>query len=97
VNDELANDRTYLAWLRTGIACFGLGVIVAKVALIINASGASVPHQSVYSVTGVLIVLSAESWSLRAVGNIIGRDGFAIRRGRVAAAMNGRRDGHRGG
>jgi uncharacterized membrane protein YidH (DUF202 family) len=58
VNDELANDRTFLAWWRTGIACFGPGFIVAKVALIINASGASVPRQSVYSFTGVLIVLS---------------------------------------
>ena len=43
MNDELANDRTFLAWLRTGIACFGLGFVVAKVALIINPGGKSVP------------------------------------------------------
>ncbi len=33
MGDELANDRTFLAWLRTGIALFGLGFVVAKVLL----------------------------------------------------------------
>src|SRR3954462_11056929 len=57
MNDELANDRTFLAWLRTGIACFGLGFVVAKAALIINAGGEPVAHKDAYGVTGVLIVL----------------------------------------
>jgi putative membrane protein len=57
VNDELANDRTFLAWLRTGIACFGLGFVVAKVALIINPSRKSVPYRELYTGTGVLIVV----------------------------------------
>jgi len=57
MNDELANDRTFLAWLRTGIACFGLGFVVAKAALIINSGGAPVAHKDVYGVTGVLITL----------------------------------------
>ena len=30
-NEVSTNDRTYLAWLRTGIALFGLGFVVAKV------------------------------------------------------------------
>jgi putative membrane protein len=58
VNDELANNRTFLAWLRTGVACFGLGFVVAKAALIINAGGKSVPYKSWYTLTGVLIVLA---------------------------------------
>ncbi|MDA4131100.1 MAG: DUF202 domain-containing protein [Thaumarchaeota archaeon] len=29
VRDHLANERTYLAWLRTGIATIGLGFVVA--------------------------------------------------------------------
>ena len=33
---ELANDRTFLAWLRTSIATMGLGFVVAKVALIVQ-------------------------------------------------------------
>jgi putative membrane protein len=57
VRDELANDRTFLAWLRTGVACFALGFVVAKAALIINAGGKSVPYKGWYTLTGVLIVL----------------------------------------
>jgi putative membrane protein len=57
MNDELANDRTYLAWLRTGIACVGLGFVVAKAALIIKA-GKPVSDTGLYGTTGVLIVLS---------------------------------------
>lgn len=34
-DDELAKDRTFLAWLRTGVAVMGLG-FVAKVALILQ-------------------------------------------------------------
>jgi len=57
MNDELANDRTYLAWLRTGIACVALGFVVAKAALIIKA-GKPVSDKGLYGVTGVLLVLS---------------------------------------
>jgi inner membrane protein YidH len=30
VRDHLANERTYLAWLRTGMALLGLGFVVAR-------------------------------------------------------------------
>ncbi len=33
VTDHLANERTYLAWLRTGIATIGFGFVVAKFGL----------------------------------------------------------------
>src|SRR6476620_96993 len=56
MSDELANDRTYLAWLRTGIALFGLGFVVAKVALIVQQGTATV-DQDLYSGVGVVIVL----------------------------------------
>ena len=36
VSDHLANERTYLAWLRTGIATIGLGFVVARFALVIR-------------------------------------------------------------
>ena len=58
MDSELANDRTYLAWLRTGIALFGLGFVVAKVALIVQPDGTRVSSQDLYSAVGVLIVLS---------------------------------------
>jgi putative membrane protein len=30
VREHLANERTYLAWIRTGIATMGFGVVIAK-------------------------------------------------------------------
>jgi uncharacterized membrane protein YidH (DUF202 family) len=30
-DDELANARTFLEWLRTGIAAMGLGFVVANI------------------------------------------------------------------
>jgi putative membrane protein len=58
VDSELANDRTFLAWLRTGIALFGLGFVVAKVALIVQPDRTRLENKDLYSAVGVLIVLS---------------------------------------
>ena len=57
MNYELANDRTYLAWLRTGIACIGLGFVVAKAALIFKAGSTRVAHESLYSAAGIVFIL----------------------------------------
>jgi len=81
MNDELANDRTFLAWLRTGIACFGLGFVVAKAALIIEAGGKPISNKDVYGGTGVLIVLSGAALVIagyfqhRRVRHVLGADG----------------------
>jgi putative membrane protein len=37
VRDHLANERTYLAWIRTGIATMGFGVVIAKLRFILPA------------------------------------------------------------
>ncbi len=58
MNDRLANDRTFLAWLRTGIALFGLGFVVSKVALIVDQGEGQFSDAGLYSGVGVLIVLS---------------------------------------
>ena len=55
---ELANDRTFLAWLRTGISLFGFGFVVAKVALIVDPGTQGVSNEALYTVIGVLMVLS---------------------------------------
>jgi putative membrane protein len=57
MSDELANDRTFLAWLRTGIAVMGLGFVVAKVALIVYPTSKAASDQGLYAVVGILIVL----------------------------------------
>jgi putative membrane protein len=56
-DDELANDRTYLAWLRTAIATMGLGFVVAKVALIVQPTNKTASNQGLYAAVGILIVL----------------------------------------
>jgi putative membrane protein len=58
MDSELANDRTFLAWLRTGIALFGLGFVVAKVALIVQPDATRLENKDLYSAVGVLTVLS---------------------------------------
>jgi putative membrane protein len=56
-DDELANDRTFLAWLRTGIAVMGLGFVVAKVAFIVQPTNKAVSNQGLYAAVGILITL----------------------------------------
>ncbi len=56
-DDELANDRTFLAWLRTGIAVMGLGFVVAKVALIVQPNNKTASNHGLYAAVGILIVL----------------------------------------
>ena len=58
MDSELANDRTFLAWLRTGISLFGLGFVVAKIALIVQPDTTRLENKDLYSTVGVLIVLS---------------------------------------
>ncbi len=59
MNDsQLANDRTFLAWLRTGIALFGFGFVVAKVALLVDPGSGGVSDKVLYTGIGVLMVLS---------------------------------------
>ena len=50
LNDDLANDRTYLAWLRTGIALFGLGFVVSKIAYLINSDPKGISDRDLYSI-----------------------------------------------
>jgi uncharacterized membrane protein YidH (DUF202 family) len=57
MDTELANDRTYLAWLRNGIVLFGLGFAVAKIALITSGHTAMIDKRDLYSAAGVVIVL----------------------------------------
>lgn len=35
-SDHLANERTFLAWVRTGIASIGFGFVIAKFAIFIS-------------------------------------------------------------
>ena len=57
--DHLANERTYLAWVRTGITIVALGFVVAKFNLLIRElAGSGASAQSPYaSALGIVLVL----------------------------------------
>ncbi len=60
VTQHLANERTYLAWLRTGLATMGFGVLLAKLRYIIGVQPTpSLIRASdiglIFSVVGLLI------------------------------------------
>ena len=57
MNDQLANDRTFLAWLRTGIALFGLGFVVAKIALFVDENAGGLRSRDLYTSVGCVMVV----------------------------------------
>ena len=83
--EYLANERTFLAWIRTAIAVISLGFVVAKFSLwlselaaklqsgvAIPQSGASIPIGiSMMALGGLLAVLAA--WRYRVVNRAIER------------------------
>lgn len=60
--DHLANERTFLAWIRTSIALMGFGFVIVKFALFIKqvslALGESVTHngKGYSAVIGIIMV-----------------------------------------
>ena len=61
-NDHLANERTFLAWIRTSIAVIGLGFVVVKFSLFIKqlsavlGETAVLPGKGYSPVIGILLV-----------------------------------------
>ncbi|MGP6207030.1 YidH family protein [Cuniculiplasma sp. SKW3] len=53
----MANERTYLAWVRTGIAIIALGFVVAKFGIIIKELVPNAPKTSYHLSTGVGVIL----------------------------------------
>lgn len=43
--DHLANERTLLAWSRTGVAIMALGFVVARFGLLLRELGHGLPHR----------------------------------------------------
>lgn len=60
VNEHLANERTFLAWVRTAVAIIGLGFVVAKFALYLKqlatGTGEVTPTSSRSALLGVVLV-----------------------------------------
>lgn len=63
-NDHLANERTFLAWIRTSIAIMGFGFVVVKFSLFIrqlsfalNEKTLILPGKGYSSVIGIALVI----------------------------------------
>ena len=79
VRDHLANERTYLAWLRTGMAMMGFGVVIAKLRYLLAAIALTPPISNIvhasnigllFAVIGLLIVMTS-GWRYSVVQNQI--------------------------
>jgi putative membrane protein len=79
VRDHLANERTYLAWLRTGMAMMGFGVVIEKLRYLFAVAALTPPaagiiHASniglLFTVIGLLIVMTS-GWRYTVVQNQI--------------------------
>ena len=59
LSDHQANERTFLAWLRTAIALMGFGFVIAKFGLFLRliAKTRDVPGPFSSSVIGILLVI----------------------------------------
>lgn len=70
--DHLANERTFLAWVRTAIAIMAFGFVVVKFALFVKqvslvmGGGAALPDQRSSAVVGIFLVVLGATVSLLA-------------------------------
>jgi putative membrane protein len=89
INEHLANERTFLAWVRTSIAIIGLGFVMAKFSVWLRqfvatvtpsahvpAVGASLPAGLVLISFGAIIALLAY-WRYRAIERAIDSGEYA--------------------
>lgn len=65
IRDHLANERTYLAWMRTAISLMGFGVLIARLRLLnpslISSSGNGWKLGLIFSLVGLSTVLFSTS------------------------------------
>ncbi len=62
VRDHLANERTFLAWVRTSTALLGFGVLIAKLRFLVpspHAGARSTALGLAFAVVGLLTLLFA--------------------------------------
>lgn len=58
VRDHLANERTYLAWTRTGMALLGLGFVSAKLGVDLPASLRRIPYSDLLESAGIALLFA---------------------------------------
>ncbi len=69
-NDHLANERTFLAWVRTSIGIMGFGFVVVKFSLFVRQITAVLGHQAEAPSTGYSPVIGILLVGLGAVATL---------------------------
>lgn len=69
-NDHLANERTFLAWIRTSIGIMGFGFVVVKFSLFVRQIAAAIRHQAEVPSTGYSPVIGILLVALGAVATL---------------------------
>jgi len=103
VRDHLANERTFLAWLRGGLSAMAVGVIVARLGVILAyLRGHGPPQHIAYAgqvgaalvLVGVAVIVGATASYVRAMWRIERRElrasvraDLALARGLVVLAV----------
>lgn len=83
--DHAANERTLLAWIRTGIAMMAFGFAIARFGLFLREIATAGPHQPVRG-------LGSLSFGVALVGlGLLTNAAATVRFGRVRRAIMGRR------
>jgi putative membrane protein len=84
--DHAANERTFLAWIRTGLAVVAFGFFLVKLNVFFDATGGSLPHP-VAENAGAFVAAAAHYAGLAMVVTgvaIIGRSSTGFERTRRA-------------
>ncbi|MBC7172969.1 MAG: DUF202 domain-containing protein [Polyangiaceae bacterium] len=68
LRDRLANERTLLAWLRTGLAFMALGLVLARFAWLAHLAGVTDPDSEQARIVGAVLV------TVGALASLIGAD-----------------------
>ena len=85
--DHAANERTFLAWIRTGLAVIAFGFFLVKLNVFIDAIGAGSPPHAVAENAGAFVAVAARYAGLAMVVTgiaIIGRSSAGFERTRRA-------------
>jgi len=84
--NHAANERTFLAWIRTGLAVTAFGLFLAKLDLFLGAAGESLPR-TLPQGTGAIVAVAGRhvGFVLVVIGiAIIARSGVGFERARRA-------------
>jgi putative membrane protein len=90
VTDHMANERTYLAWVRTGITVMALGFVVAKFGIIIKELVPDAPSTSYHlsSAIGIVLVVAGGFLQIMALRSFL-RNKKSIQGGNFTPSATG--------